>query len=212
MESTTQSKSGFAGIDFEKDNRSEINRKLAENRNNMLMEAHSRLEEKRKAAVKKQKPRRTGVSKLSNTDTIQRANQVRAKLLAKLSEAHASDMDPRAKNVFTADIMMQINKVDQTIAAIRRRERAIEEERTVSRKDDTPEKRRRRLRDMQKRSISIRRDLLHHRSDGGFDTNIPTMKSARAEIPAALVRIGEGANDKELTEGLIEEPNVDIGL
>ena len=206
-------KTNCAGIDFENDSMREINRKLRDKKNRRIKEAHARLEEERRARRKQQRPRRAGVARLSNTDTIQRAMQVRAALLAKLKEAFGSDMEQRAREVFAADIKLQISRVDQTINAIRRRERAIEEERNISRRDDTPEARRRRFREMQRRSISIRRDFLYHASKGGFDPNMPQIgKNPRNELPPAIaLSLGEeSAMTTELGEGIQSEPSLDI--
>jgi hypothetical protein len=106
---------------------------------------------------------------LSNTDSVARARAVRARLVAKLSEVYASDMDKRARGASAMDIKLQINRVDQQITAIRRRERAIEEELVTRRKDDTPDARRRRARDMQEKRIYIRKDYLYHANKGGYD-------------------------------------------
>ena len=202
-------------IDFENDSMREINRKLRETKNRRIKEAHARLEEERRARKRQQRPRRTGVARLSNTDTIARAKQVRARLLAKLKEGTGSDMCPRAREVFAADIKLQISRVDQTINAIRRRERAIEEERNVSRREDTPEARRRRFREMQRRSISIRRDFLYHASEGGFDPNMPQVgKNPRNELPPAVaLSLGEeSAATTELGEGAQTELDLDLAL
>ena len=200
-------------IDFENDSIREINRKLRDTKNRRIKEAHARLEEERRARRRQHRPRRVGVARLSNADTIQRAMQVRARLLAKLKEGFDSDMCPRAREVFAADIKLQISRVDQMINAIRRRERAIEEERNVSRRNDTPEARRRRFREMQKRSISIRRDFLYHASKGGFDPNMPQIgKNPRNELPPAVaLSFGEEYDTAaELSEGTHAEPNLDI--
>jgi hypothetical protein len=148
--------------------RREMRRALEENLNNQIQEAHERVREQQREK-RKQRPRKTGSERLSNTDTMRRARQVRARLVAKLSEVYGTDMELRARDASAMDIKMQINRVDQQITSIRRRERAIEEEKTVRRKDDTPEARRRRARDMQEQRIYIRRDYLYHADKGGFD-------------------------------------------
>ena len=202
-------------IDFENDSMREINRKLRDVKNRRIKEAHARLEEERRARrQKQQRPRRMGVARLSNTDTIARAKRVRAALLAKLQEGFASDMEPRARDIFAADIKLQISRVDQTINAIRRRERAIEEERNVSRRNDTPEARRRRFREMQQRSISIRRDFLYHADKGGFDPNMPDIPTnPRNKLPPAVkLSFGEDAQAAELGEGMLTEPSLDLVL
>ena len=150
--------------------RREISKALNENLKNQLTEAHEKVREQQKKQRQKPK-RRTGVTRLSNTDSMRKARQIRAQLVAKLSEVYGSDMDERSRGVNALDIKLQINKVDQQINAIRRRERAIEEEKLTRRKDDTPEARRRRLRDMQENKIYIRRDYLFHADEGGYDPN-----------------------------------------
>ncbi|MCL2456581.1 MAG: hypothetical protein FWD19_03435 [Defluviitaleaceae bacterium] len=150
--------------------RREINKSLNENLKNQLAEAHEKVREQQKKQ-RQQPKRRTGVTRLSNTDSMRKARQIRAQLVAKLSEVYGSDMDERSRGVSALDIKLQINKVDQQISAIRRRERALEEEKLTRRKDDTPEARRRRFRDMQENKIFIRRDYLFHADDGGYDPN-----------------------------------------
>ena len=213
MDINSNTKQVSQEIDFENRTGREINRKLREQKNNRIKEAHRRLDEKRKAARRAQ-PRRVGVARLSNTDTIARANQIRARLLAKLKEAFASDMEPRARDVFAADIKLRISQVDHTINAIRRRERAIEEERNINRRDDTPEDRRRRFREMQRRSISIRRDLLYHRDEGGFDPNMPQIgrKSITTAESAVLLLLGENAEPKEIPENMEDSPELYMGV
>lgn len=150
--------------------RRDLFRALRENRDNMIVEEHARLQEER-AGQQRNRRRRTGVVRLSNVDSISRAHQIRQRLLAKLSEVAGSEMEPRARDAVMADIKMQLDRVEQQIAAIRRREQAILEERSARRETDTPEERRRRWRDMQERRIFIRRDFLYHSNDGGFDPN-----------------------------------------
>jgi hypothetical protein len=154
--------------------RRELRRSLEESQNHMLKEAHNRIQEQQReqrAQQRRQQPRRTGSVRLSNTDSIGRAHQVRARLLAKLQEVHGSDMEERARGAAAMDIKLQINRVDRQITAIRRRERAMQEEQTTRRSEDTPDIRRRRARDMQERRIYVRADYLYHADQGGFDPN-----------------------------------------
>lgn len=209
--------SGELEIDFENESRQEIKRILTDRKHRLLRDEHRRLEEERKARQKR-RPRRTGVARVSNTDTIQSAMQVRARLLAKLKEGAGSDMDPMARDVFVADIQLQISRVDQAISAIRRRARAVQEERSVSARSDTPEARRRRFRDMQKKTFAIRRDLLYPASEGGFDPNRPSMPSMPAVPhggamlpPAVTLRLGD-EDEAAHSEGPPAEPAVDISL
>ena len=146
-------------------------RELQEHQNNQIMEAHARVREQQQ---QRRRPRRQqGSVRLSNTDSLGRAFQIRARLLAKLKEVAGSDMDQRARGATKMDIQLQLDRVERQIAAIRRRERAVDEERTIRRRDDTPERRRRRWRDMQEQRIHIRRDFLFHANKGGFDPNNP---------------------------------------
>jgi hypothetical protein len=153
------------------DKRRAIDRALEKNKYTMLQEANERVKQKQKEQRKRSPKKQTGAVRLSNTDSIGRARQVRARLLAKLQEVYGSDMDERSRGASAMDIQLQINRVDRQIIAIRRRERAIEEEKMTRRKDDTPEARRRRLRDMQEKRIYVRRDFLYHADKGGFDPN-----------------------------------------
>ena len=152
--------------------RRELARQLRENRNNQLLEAHARVQEQREQERRRRRPKQ-GVTRLSNIDSIGRAQQIRSRLLAKLTEIAGSDLEPRARDALIADIKMQLDRVDQKVMAIRRRQRAIEAEKNARRETDTPEERRRRFRDMQERRIYIRRDFLYHADEGGFNPNNP---------------------------------------
>ncbi|MCL2357511.1 MAG: hypothetical protein FWC70_10245 [Defluviitaleaceae bacterium] len=166
-------------IDFsDNPKKSELRRKLDENLNFRLKEAHNRVQEERREQQRRRPARRrTGSVRLSNTDSVGRARRVRAQLVSKLQEVYGSDASDRNRGAMAMDIKLQIQRVDQQIAAIRRRERAMEEERTTRRENDTPEARRRRIRDMQERRINIRRDLLYPAASGGFDPNNPLGKN-----------------------------------
>jgi hypothetical protein len=156
--------------------RRELRRSLEESQNNMLKEAHNRIQEQareQRDQQRRRQRRRTGAVRVSNTDSVGRAMQVRARLLAKLQEVHGSDMEERSRGAAAMDIKLQIDRVERQISAIRRRERAIREEQTTRRSDDSPEARRRRFRDMQERRIYIRRDFLYHANNGGWDPNDP---------------------------------------
>lgn len=163
----------------------DLERARSENLTARLKEAHNRVQQENRE--RRPPPRRqTGAVRLSNTDSIGRARRVRARLLAKLQEVYGSDMETRSRGAVAMDIKLQINRVDKQIAAIRRRERAIEEERTTRRENDTPEARRRRARDMKERRIHIRRDFLYHADRGGFDPNNPLFVSG-PQNPASSV-------------------------
>jgi hypothetical protein len=165
-----------AAINFTdpKTTKRDIEKALNDNLVFQLKDAHNRIQQQQREQKKRTPPRRqAGSVRLSNTDSMGRARQVRARLVAKLQEVYGSGMHERAKGATAMDIKLQINRVDQQMMAIRRRERAIEEERLTRRKDDTPERRRRRARDMQEKRIYLRRDFLFHANKGGFDPNNP---------------------------------------
>ena len=151
----------------------DISRRLQENQNSMIQEAHERVAQQQREQRKKKKPRREGSVRLSNTDSLARAQQIRSRLLAKLMEVNGSDMDTRAKGASSLDIKLKIDRVDQQIAAIKRRERAVLEEKTTRKSNDTPEARRKRAHDMRERRIYVRSDYLYHANNGGFDPNNP---------------------------------------
>jgi len=180
-------KNNTASVNFTNPNqtpsqmRREITRTLHENQNNMLFEAHNRIQQQQREQRKRTPRRQQGSVRLSNADSMGRARQVRARLLAKLQEVYGSDMDERSKGATAMDIQLQINRVDKQMMAIRRRERAIEEEKMTRRKDDTPERRRRRVRDMQEKRIYIRRDFLYHADKGGFDPDNPLFSTSGVE-------------------------------
>ncbi|MCL1844930.1 MAG: hypothetical protein FWF77_03405 [Defluviitaleaceae bacterium] len=203
-------------IDFAEKSNRDIRRKLEENLNHRIKDAHSRVEQERREQQRRRPPRRqTGSVRLSNTDSIGRARRVRARLVAKLQEVYGSDSDGRSRGTMAMDIKLQINRVDKQISAIRRRERAIEEERTTRRRDDTPEARRRRARDMQERRIHIRRDFLFHANKGGFDPNNPTFVSGKQNAASSvLFDIGGNVGTIDIAGGVdfTPEPNMEFVL
>ena len=149
--------------------RRDIQSALRTTRDNQLVEANERVQrEAREQRRNRNRRRQTGNVSISNTDSVGRAVQVRGRLLAKIAEIAGSDLSPRQRDAAIADIKRQIERVERQISAIRRRERAVEEERS-GRGENTPEARRRRARDMQERRINIRRDFLYHANRGGFD-------------------------------------------
>jgi len=169
----------------------EINRALRENQNRNLFEAHDEIRQRQQDEQRRRsRRRRTGAARLSNTDSISRAHQIRARLLAKIQEIAASEMDQRSRDRMITDIQMQIDRVDRQIAAIKRREQAMQEERMN--RDDSPEARRRRQRDMQERRIYIRRELLYHANKGGFDPNDPLFRGASSTAPIASMSFDFG--------------------
>ena len=160
------SASDFAGA-----SRRDINRALRDNKNNRILEEHERLRQKRREQQRNRRPR-TGVVRLSNTDSIARAMEIRSRLMAKIQEITASEMDPRARDALIAEVQRMLDRVEQQIAAIRRRKRAIEEEQT-RRRNESPEERRSREWHMKERRLYIRRDFLYHADKGGLNPNVP---------------------------------------
>lgn len=137
-----------------------------------LKEAHNRAQQQAQARRRSAQPR-TGSVRLSNTDSLRTAMAMRRRVLAKLAEvAAAIDVEPRTRDAMVATVKMQLDRIDRQIANIRRRERAIEEERRA-RRDECPNRRRRRRADMKERSIFIRRDFLYPADRGGFDPRNP---------------------------------------
>jgi hypothetical protein len=136
-----------------------------------LFEAHNRAQQNTQKN-RRAKPK-TGTVRLSNTDTLRTAMAMRRRVLAKLAEvAAAVDVDKRTRDVLMANVKMQLDKIDRKIADIRRRERAMEEEKRA-RRNECETRRRRRRHDMQERSTRIRRDMLYPASEGGFDPRNP---------------------------------------
>jgi hypothetical protein len=171
----------------------------------MLFEAHKKAQE----AAKKR--RRSGSKKigsvgLSNADSVGRAVRIRARLYAKLDEIFASDLDLKVKMSLAKDVMVQINRVEQKITDIQRRERAIKEEALAKSKDEPEHVKRRRRYDMQKRGIAIRRDYLYHANDGGFDPMsfcVNAMKAAAA-VAFDIAGVGGEMLSPQVSEGMVE--------
>ncbi|MCL2217869.1 MAG: hypothetical protein FWB91_12755, partial [Defluviitaleaceae bacterium] len=182
----------FGQIDFANDSRRDINRSLREMTNHRIFEAHERVRQQRQQEQRRRPSRpRTGSARLSNTDGISRAQQIRARLVSKLKEVVASEMEPRARDALAADIQMQIDRVDQMINAIRRREQAIQAERS-RRRDESDQERRRRQFDMQERRIYIRNELLYHADEGGLNPNAPPFSMGSGFNSAAPVAVDIG--------------------
>jgi len=157
-------------INFETDSRRDIAGTLRGVKNDRIFEAHERLRQQRQEQDRnRSRRRRTGAVRLSNADTITRAQKIRGQLQGKLSEVMSSDMDERSKKALVIEIQTQIDRVDQQIAAMRRREQAMREEKQRRRTEETAQERRRRNHDIQERSIFIREDLLFPASRGGLN-------------------------------------------
>ena len=138
----------------------------------LLIEAHNQAQKAQQALMAPRRPR-VGTVRLSNTDTLRTALAMRRRVMGKLAEvAAATDVEPRTRDAMMATVKMQIDKIDRQISAIRRRERAVEEERRA-RRDECRQERRRRNRDMQEQSVRNRKDMLYHANEGGFNPNHP---------------------------------------
>jgi hypothetical protein len=136
----------------------------------LMFEAHNKAQEAARKRRRKSASKKIGAVSLSNADTVNRAMRVRSRLYAKMDEIFASDLEPKMKMSLAKDVMIKINKVEDKIASIRRRERAILEEQS-RKKNESEATKRRRQHDMKKRSISIRKDYLFSAENGGFDPN-----------------------------------------
>jgi len=158
-------------INFETDSRRDIARTLRGVKNDRIFEAHERLRQQRQEQDRERRSRRrrTGSVRLSNADSVARAQKIRGQLQGKLSEVMSSDMDDRSKKALAIEIQTQIDRVDQQIAAMRRREQAMREEKQRRRSEESAQERRRRNHDIQERSIFIRDDFLHPASRGGLN-------------------------------------------
>ena len=158
-------------INFSTDSRRDIQRTLRGVKNDRIFESHERLRQQRQEQDRdrRSRRRRTGAVRLSNADTVARAQKIRGQLQGKLSEVMSSDMDERSKKALAIEIQTQIDRVDQQIAAMRRREQAMREEQQRRRSEETAQERRRRNHDIQERSIFIREDFLYSASRGGFN-------------------------------------------
>jgi len=177
-----------------------------------LKEAHARAQKQARERSQSARPR-TGNIRLSNTDSLRTAMAVRRRVLAKLAEvAGATDVEPRTRGAMVATVQMQLDRVDRQIAAIRRRERALEEEKRAKR-DECPRKRRRRLADMKEKSIYIRRDFLYDAKDGGFDPRNPAnvLTGTYAADAAVTFSMG-GAIVGAMPDAPADVPSVEVTL
>jgi hypothetical protein len=160
-------------------------------------EAFRRAGEQTKENNQRRTTRKHGVVGLSNADTIQKANQVKARLNAKLGEIMASELEPKEKMGFARMVMLELNKVEQKIADIKRREAALQQERMRPKKETEAERARRRY-DMKERRVGIRRDLLYSATEGGFDPadwlpggNPAYQVSVRVDMPNMTMELSD---------------------
>jgi hypothetical protein len=159
-------------------------KKMKDDYNGKLMEAHRKEREKARKNIKAS--RKIGSVAISNTDSVERCIKVKARLNAKLGEIFASDLDDKQKMALARGIMLELNKVDGKIADIRRREKAVRETQQTKRKNETESERRRRKYDMEKRTITIRKDFLFHANQGGYDPNNAAFGGIQLDFPAAV--------------------------
>ena len=155
--------------------------RLRDNKLAQLSDAHNRASERSQENRRRRRPpQRQGTVALSNTDSMGRANRIRARLRSKLGEIMSSSLDNDIKKSLARSVQMQLDRVEVKINQIRRRERAKQEERRERRAEERREEerrvekqreaaRRRRQHDMRQRTIRIRRDFLYHADEGGFD-------------------------------------------
>jgi len=156
-------------------------RKQRDDNAKFFFEAHKKAKEK---AKKNNAAKKTGMVRISNTDTVERCVRIKSRLAAKLMEIYASDLDDKMKSALARNVLLEMSKVEQKISDIRRRERAAQEEKE-NRKDESEHVKRRRRHDLEKRSVVIRRDYLYSAEKGGFDPNDLMFGSAQADFPAA---------------------------
>ena len=164
---------------------------IRDNETAMLTDAHNRANERTmQNRSRRNRPPVQGNTRLSNTDSIGRANRIRQRLRSKLGEIMSSSLEDDVKKSLARNVQMQLDRVEQKIRQIRRRERAKEEEkreraqeqqREKERLDEArlnesrraerqqEERRRRRQSDLRPRSTNIRRDFLYSARQGGFD-------------------------------------------
>jgi len=195
---------GRHSINFAEDSRRDIANTLRGVKNDRIFEAHERLRQQRQEQDRdrRSRRRRTGSVRLSNADTVARAQKIRGQLQGKLSEIMSSDMDDRAKKALAIEIQTQIDRVDQQIAAMRRREQAKREEKQRRRTEETAQERRRRNHDIQERSIFIREDFLFPANRGGFNPADFTLSSTSTTAPVSFSISGSiGTADFSMDSG-----------
>ena len=171
--------------------------------NNLFIETQMKAREKARAR-NKSITKKGGTVSVSNTDSVQSCERIKTKLNAKLSEIFISDLEDGIKMALARSILMEIAKVDQKIAEIRRRERAVREER-VARKDEKEHEKAKRRHDMKKRTVTVRKDLLYHASEGGLDPDsmLCGMPDGAAFSPVVAVDIS-GADAVSLDAAAVD--------
>jgi hypothetical protein len=146
--------------------------KLEDYNNQSLMWAFKRAQIKSREMEpnKKNGTKKLGSVSLSNMDTVNRCSAIKARLNAKLGEIYKSDLPQAQKMTLARDVMFQMDKVEQKISEIRRREVAVREEKSAK-KNEPSHLKRRRKRDMEKKTTSIKRGYLYSAEEGGYDPN-----------------------------------------
>ncbi|MCL2203536.1 MAG: hypothetical protein FWB88_06325 [Defluviitaleaceae bacterium] len=175
-----------------------------------LFEAHNAAQ---KNAQNQRRPRpKTGTVRLSNTDSLRTAMAMRRRVLAKLGEvAAAVDVEKRIRDAMVATVKMQLDKIDRQIANIKRRERALREEQQA-RRDECPNRRRRRRADMQEQSVRIRRDMLYPAKEGGFDPRKPFGFPSTHHAPAPAVAFDVGGTAGIAMDAPAPEASMEVVL
>lgn len=182
------------------------------NKTAKLFEAHNKVQQQQQAKTRSNRPH-TGTVRLSNTDTLRTALAIRQRLLSKLAEVSSVvDVDRRTRDAMVATVKMQLDRVDQKIADIRRRERAVEEERRARRDQESESTRRQRRRDMQERSIRIRRDFLYPADQGGFNPHNPLGFPGFTPPPPPAVSIDIGGSVSMAMDAPMPPPAMDVAL
>ena len=169
-----------------------------------LTEAHNRANEQNMQNRRRRRPPVTGSVRLSNTDSIGRANRIRQRLRAKMGEIMSSSLDEDVRKSLARTVQLQLDRVEGKIRQIRRRERAQQEEKrdraSAQRREEDQrierqreERRRRRQSDLRQRSIRVRRDFLYSANQGGFNpynNNITMSHPPSINGPAVAIEIG----------------------
>lgn len=180
-----------------------VNVRIKNDKTAQLAEAHNRASERNQQNRRRRRPPVRGSVRLSNTDSIGRANRIRQRLQSKLREVMSSSLDENVRKALARTVQMQLDRVEITIRQIRRRKRAQEEEKRERRAEESKEeerrvqrqreeRRRRRQSDLRERSVRIRRDFLYSANQGGFDpyNNNITRAMTGGTGPAVTFNIG----------------------
>ena len=187
---------------------------ISDNRTSLLTDAHNRENERIQQNRRRRRPPVQGSVRLSNTDSLGRANRIRQSLRSKVSEIMSSSLDEDVKKSLARNVQLQLDRVEVKIRQIRRRERAQQEEKRERRNEERrqedrrierrrEEARRRRRSDMRERTTRIRRDFLYSARNGGFD---PYDNNVKVNIylssgASAAVSFDVGGNSGVVADG-----------